>query len=170
MQTKTLVNTFTHRITTLSTLQLVCYALPSGLSTFFPHELYSNRVDNSERIRTLAHDNGARVDCSWPCCHFPRGSNCPGDRKTLAAYLGIRFWRRIARFVEANIRPYAISRVLTNRYMHRKDYFRYISHVATAVMGFAVSTLIELLLVGLIMIYFIVKGATFSWALFFFFH
>jgi hypothetical protein len=81
-------------------------------------------------------------------------------------YLRERVLGRLLHFLEANIRPFVISRVLTNRYMHNKDYFRFVSHTSFAIMGFALSSIVELLLLALIAAYFIVNGIRFSWTLF----
>ncbi|SRR6266498_1204952 len=82
------------------------------------------------------------------------------------AYLEARVVGRGVRFLEAYVRSFAISRVLTNRYIHNKDYFRYVAHTAFAIMAFALSTVVELLVFALIAIYLIVNGIRFSWTLF----
>jgi hypothetical protein len=86
--------------------------------------------------------------------------------KLWRAYFGVRVLDRVLHFIETSVRPFVISRVLTNRYIHDKDYFRYVSHTGFAIMAFALSSLVELILFGLIAVYFIVNGIRFSWALF----
>jgi MFS family permease len=73
--------------------------------------------------------------------------------------------RFLGGFVMANVRSAAIGRVLTNRYIKKKDYFRYIAHTGFAIMIFGLSTLVQFLLIGVIAVYFIVNGARFSWTL-----
>jgi hypothetical protein len=53
---------------------------------------------------------------------------------------------RLIQFLEANIPSFAISRVLTNRYMHKKDYFRYVAHTGFALTAFALSSAIQFFL------------------------
>jgi len=86
--------------------------------------------------------------------------------KSWRTYLRKRFWFRVLSFLHANVRPFGISRLLTNRYIHRKDYFRYVSHTGFTITAFTLSSVTVLLLMAIIAAYFIVNGVRFSWTLF----
>jgi MFS family permease len=73
---------------------------------------------------------------------------------------------RVLRFVEAYIRPFVMSRVLTAQYMRKQDLFRYIAHVHFIFIGFAISSFVEAILMALVAVHFIVNGWHFSWLLF----
>jgi hypothetical protein len=84
-----------------------------------------------------------------------------------------KLWRRylggmllgVLRFLQMYVRPFVISRVLTNRYIHKKDYFKYASHTGVAIMSFALASATQLALITLIGVCVIVNGIRLSWSL-----
>jgi hypothetical protein len=77
----------------------------------------------------------------------------------------LNLWSRIEKVVLAGVRSVALSRLLTRRYIKRRDYFKFIAHSMTAIVGFIFSSLVLCLMVVLIGVYFIVWGLVFSSAL-----
>ena len=68
--------------------------------------------------------------------------------------LGIlRFLLRLVKFVQAYIRPFVMSRVLTAQYMRKQDLFRYIAHVQNTFIAFAISSVVEIVLMALVAVH-----------------
>jgi hypothetical protein len=88
-----------------------------------------------------------------------------GATKLWRAYLKERVHRWLVQFLELHVRSFAISRILTNRYIHKQNYFRYVALTGFSLMAFTLSSVVQLLLFALIAVYFIVNGIRFSWAL-----
>jgi hypothetical protein len=74
-------------------------------------------------------------------------------------------WNRIEKVVVAGFRSVALSRLLTRRYIKRRDYFKFMALGMTAIIGFCFSSLVLCMMVVLIGVYFIVRGLVFSLAL-----
>jgi hypothetical protein len=73
--------------------------------------------------------------------------------------------KRVTKLLESYARPFVLARLLTHRYIKKKDYFGFVAHTVFAATGLIMSTIIDAVLVALVCVYFGLHGIHFSWTL-----